>query len=84
MKNKDIIVFNIQEAKDQLNEILRDIEGDPEFSEVELRIALEHAYHHMNYAWHIRDVNEERLAACSDEDFREWSKYPMEDILEYE
>ena len=84
MKNKYLIASNIEEAKEQLEEILKDIEEDKEYSEVELQIALEHAYHHLNYAWNIRNIEEARAEACSKSDYKAWSKYPANAITEYE
>ena len=84
MKNKDLIKSNIEEAKEELESLLSDIASDPEYTESELQIALEHAYHHLNYAWHIRNVDEDRVGACSQEDFVKWSKYPIGEIHEYE
>ncbi|MCB1755623.1 MAG: hypothetical protein KDJ38_08875 [Gammaproteobacteria bacterium] len=84
MKNKELIASNIEEAKEELASILSDLASDPEYTEIELQLALEHAYHHLNYAWHIRNVSEERARACSLEDFVKWSKYPAGEINEYE
>jgi len=84
MKNRDLIASNIEEAKEELESILSDLAADSEYSEGEFQVALEHAYHHLNYAWHIRHVEEARARACSQEDFVNWSKYPSGDINEYE
>lgn len=84
MKNKELIASNIEEAKLELDSILFDLASNPEYSEAELQIALEHAYHHLNYAWHIRNVDEKRAVACSDEDFVKWSKFPLGEIIKYE
>lgn len=84
MKNKVLIAANIKEVKEELESILSDLASDIEYSEEEFKIALEHAYHHLNYAWHIRNVDEKRVGACSQEDFVNWSKYPLDEINEYE
>ena len=84
MKNKHLIASNIEQAKAELEAILADLAKDDAYSEVKLKIALEHAYHHLNFAWHIRDVDQERAVQCSPDDFAEWSKYPVGEILEYE
>jgi len=84
MKNIDLIVSNIEEAKEELEGLLKEIAADPEYDEVELRIGLEHAYHHLNFAWNIRNVEENRAGECSQEDYVKWSKYPAGEINEYE
>ena len=79
-----LIISNIQEAKEQLEKILKDIEVEKTYSEVELHIALEHTYHHLNFAWNIRNIEKTRAEACSKSDFKAWSKYPDQEITEYE
>ncbi len=83
MKNKDLIKSNLEEAKEELESILSDLESNAEYSEPELQVALEHAYHHLNYAWHIRNVDPNRAVKCSQKDFVKWSKYPVGEIHEY-
>jgi hypothetical protein len=83
MKNKELIAINIEEARDELASILSDLEKDSDYSEIELKIALEHAYHHLNYAWNIRNVDEDRIGGCSEEDYKTWSKYPADDMVDY-
>ena len=70
-------------AWEGLVKILFDLAKDPEYDEVELKLALEHAYHHLNFAWHIRGVDKKRAVKCVKKDFINWSKYPVGDILEY-
>ncbi len=84
MKNKDLITDNIQEAREQLEAIEKQLQNDSEYDEVELRIELEHAYHHLNFAWNIRNEDDEKLETFSNEDFQKWSKFPKDDIMEYE
>ena len=84
MKNKYLISQNLEEAKEQIEEILNDLASNPEYSEQEFKVCLEHAYHHLNFAWNIRNVDESRAEACSENDFKEWSKYPKNEIIEYE
>ncbi len=84
MKNRDLIKSNIEEAKGELESILSDLIVDSEYSEPEFQVALEHAYHHLNYAWHIRNVEPDRAAKCSQKDYIQWSKFPAGEISEYE
>lgn len=84
MKNKYLISQNLEEAKEQIEEILNNLVLNSEYSEEEFKVCLEHAYHHLNFAWNIRKVDEPRAEACSEDDFKEWSKYPKNEIFEYE
>ena len=48
---------------------------DP-FDEGSLFVSLEHAYHHLNWAWNCRRTPEERVWHFSDMDGNRWSKFP--------
>jgi len=39
---------------------------------------LEHVYHHLNFAWHVRRVSTKRYSRLTDEEFNQWSRYPKE------
>ena len=49
-----------------------------EFDECRLYFGMEEAYHHVNTAWNCRHVAERRVWRCSEDDFREWEKFPLE------
>lgn len=83
MKHREIILANISEAREQLEAIEKSI-LDPEYDEVELKLDLEHAYHHLNYAWNTRNESDEALSEHSSSDFRKWSLFPKGEIQEYE
>ena len=38
--------------------------------------SLDHAYHHVNFAWNCRRAPEERVRACAAADFVRWSRFP--------
>lgn len=46
--------------------------------EIDFEIKMEHAYHHLNFAWNIRHIAAKRASECAAEDFNQWSKYPEE------
>ena len=46
------------------------------FTEISLYVSLDHAYHHLNWAWNIRRSPEERVWKCADKDNKRWSKFP--------
>ena len=48
---------------------------DP-FTEISLYVSLDHAFHHLNWAWNIRRNPEERVWKCAEKDFKHWSKFP--------
>ena len=73
-----IILSNIAEAREQLEQIEAQAKGKKKPSEIELQIMLEHAYHHLNFAWNIRHVSAKRYSELTDEEFNEWSKFPKD------
>ncbi len=76
--NWKIILDNIVEAREQLEQIEERVKNWKKPSEGELQIMLEHAYHHLNFAWNIRHVHTKRYLKLSDEEFNQWSKFPKE------
>ena len=75
--NKKNILYNITDAREQLEEIEK-LLGENNLSEIDLQLKLEHAYHHLNFAWNIGFLTDKRFKELSDDDFNEWSKYPEE------
>jgi hypothetical protein len=76
--NWEIILSNLAEAREQLEMIeARAKSGEPP-AEGEFQIMLEHAYHHLNFAWHVRRVSTKRYSRLTDEEFNQWSRYPKE------
>lgn len=46
------------------------------FAEGSLFVSLEHAYHHLNWAWNCRRTPEERVWHFTDRDADRWDKFP--------
>jgi hypothetical protein len=79
--NRQIIESNIEEAREQLEEIEKQLSAG--LNEGELLVMLQHAYHHLNFAWNARKVSNSRYAKLSEEEFNEWGKYPAADIDDF-
>jgi hypothetical protein len=45
-------------------------------TDCDLFYSLDHAYHHLNFAWNCRRATEERARACATADFVRWSRFP--------
>lgn len=84
MKNRDLIAINLDEAIEQLQETAKELRENPDFSEIEFQLDLEHVYHHVNFAWHIRNETQEAAAECSEANYAKWAKFPIGEINEYE
>ena len=46
------------------------------FTEMSLHVSLDHAYHHLNFAWNIRRTPEKREQRFTERNFKRWSCFP--------
>jgi hypothetical protein len=76
--NKSAILFNLVEAKEELDRTIEELETDSEYGEPELSVAMMHLFHHVNTAWNARHSTPEEWKICSDEDFNRWGRYPTD------
>ena len=76
--NTKYILFNLREAREELDSTIKEIETDNEYGEAKLSVAMMHLYHHLNTAWNARNTSDEDANSCSDEDFNQWSGYPSD------
>ncbi len=75
--NRSIIAANLKDARKELEKIEKLVAvEDPD--EVELLLMLEHAYHHLNFAWNARAASTGQYANLTAEEFNRWGKYPKE------
>ncbi len=51
------------------------------FSERMLFHSLEHAYHHLNWAWNVRRSHEECVWNFKNKDYARWSKFPASKVF---
>jgi hypothetical protein len=75
--NPRIIESNLSEAIEEL-EKLRELAARKRLKEQELQVGLQHAYHHLNFAWNICRVSTSEYANLTQARFDRWSKYPSE------
>ena len=76
--NWEIIASNISEAREQLEAIEKRISDGDLPNEEEFQVQMEHALHHLAFAWNIRRFSTKRYSKLSDKEFNEWSKFPPE------
>jgi len=79
--NNQYILFHLREAREQIEQTIAAIQSDPEYDYGDYVVEMSHLYHHVNTDWNARDSNEERVGACSQEDFDKWRKMPGNDDL---
>ena len=76
--NWQIIKSNISEAKQELEKLESQIESGKKPDLVELQISLQHAYHHINFAWNVRNKTLKEYQKFTDKDFKKFGKYPID------
>jgi len=76
--NWSIIRTNLREAREQLERLEQAAAEPGSISEGELLVGLSHAYHHLNFAWHIRREPTSRYRKLAARDFNRWSKIPTD------
>jgi hypothetical protein len=79
--NKQHVIFQLQEAEEQLQETLKNIQEDSEYEYGDFLVEMSHLYHHINTAWNSRESTEEDLNLCSEDNFNKWRKMPSNQEL---
>lgn len=72
--SKDNILFNLQEALEELNRTAEEIKTDPEYCEGEFYVAMQHLYHHINTAWNGRNATLDEIE--TQDKFDLWRQFP--------
>ncbi len=67
--NWNIIGPNIEDAREQLEEIEARIKAGKPPDPVEFQRMMQHAYHHLNFAWNARLWPQRRYAQLTEQDF---------------
>lgn len=75
--NWKFILHNLRDAQEEIDCIIRDAEAGA-LDEIGFETKMEHAYHHLNFAWNILKIPTERASECIPEDFNAWSKFPSD------
>lgn len=74
--NKRFVIFNLKEAKEELDRTIKEIQENKAYDFGEFVVAMSHLYHHLNTAWNAQDASEKEADECSDENFNKWRKFP--------
>ena len=74
--NTNFVLFNLREAREELDQTIKDLETNAEYGDPEFWVAMTHLYHHINTAWNARNSTFEEAEQCSDENFNKWNRYP--------
>ena len=74
------ITHNLEDALDGLQKLNQRISSGEITDEVEFQIAMQHIYHHLNFAWNTRRESIEKYVGMTEEQFNQWGKFP-EDLM---
>ena len=77
--NRKLIRSNIAEAIEELQKLERKATNG-ELLEEELQVGLQHAYHHLNFAWNVRRIPTSEYSRMSQTQLERWGAYPAAEI----
>ena len=75
--NRRHILYNLEEARDEIDLVIRDLKRDGQYSEERLRRAMAHIVHHTNIAWNGRTTRHD-IGDAPETDIAVWSRYPTD------
>ena len=73
--NWKIIESNIAEAKEELENIEKQIQSSKKPNMAEFQISLQHAYHHLNFAWNTKHKKTKEYKTMTNKEFKQYGKY---------
>ena len=76
--NKASLVFHLEEALEELTFTIDNIKKDADYSNADFRIAIEHLYHHINFAWNTRHVPAKEIDKLNRRKFYKWRRFPQD------
>ena len=76
--NRKSIILNLEEALEQLSETPASIKGGETVTEDDFRVAVEHMYHHINFARNTRNTADHDLDNLTTENFYRWRVFPQD------
>jgi hypothetical protein len=76
--NRKIILTNISEAREELQRIEEMLESSERLEPIHFQIAMQHAFHHLSFAWNIRYWPSKRYTSLAPADFQEAGKFPQD------
>jgi hypothetical protein len=69
-----MLMYELEEVQEHLANLISDLDSDPEYDEINLRIDLGHIYSHLNRVWHCRHLTKE----LSDTEWELASQFPTD------
>ena len=72
------IAYDLEDALEELKRLTKSISSGNRPDEVEIQIAMQHIYHHLNFAWNTRYESIQNYADIMDEKFVQLGKFPQD------
>jgi hypothetical protein len=72
------VACNIAEAREQLEQLEIALKQPQVRHEATLQIGLEHALHHLYFAWNVRKISTKSYRSMTNKEFNRWSKVPKD------
>jgi hypothetical protein len=76
--NRQIVLSNISEACEELENIEKMLAAETPVNQIAFQVAMQHAFHHLNFAWNIRHWPSKRYGSLSRTDFDEAGSFPKD------
>ncbi|PRC92745.1 hypothetical protein [Solimicrobium silvestre] len=70
-----MFMYELEDAKEHLSNLISDINNDPEYDESALRVDLGHIYSHLNRAWYQHKTE---LDTANQVEFEKASQFPCD------
>lgn len=77
--NSKLILFHLQEAKEELDGIIKNLQTDSLHNEGSFTVEMQHLYHHLNTSWNSRNSSENENE--TDELFKKRRQFPSDIIM---
>ncbi|GAA4494642.1 hypothetical protein GCM10023172_05170 [Hymenobacter ginsengisoli] len=74
-----LLMYELIDAQDGIESLLRDMKEDKEFSEIEFGIHMAHIYGHLNRAWNRRNATDKQIDTYPMPE--EWNSFPTDSDL---
>ena len=74
---KNYALFNLQEAKEAIEQLMADMQSDPDYDQANYTVDMQHIYWHINSAWNGRDFDSSKSALTA-ERFDTFIQFPAD------
>jgi hypothetical protein len=76
--NRKVILHNVADAREELQRIEAMLAADERLEPINLQVAMQHAFHHLCFAWNARHWPNKRYSNLSRADFESAGSFPTD------